>query len=136
MKRFLVLTSIGLMSYIFVAAQPNVFNPADPMVNYRASAPPGSVENPLTNWGNVQKWVVTPRFTWDSAFFKAYHFDGVSFRVMFPRTYQHNVNDGKKYPVLLFFHGAGEKGHVYDNELQILHGGEFYLSRAKSGEWD
>jgi len=136
MKRLLLLTTIGLLSYAHLFAQPNVFDPADPMVNFNAGAPSGSAQNPVTNWGNVQKWVVTPRFTWDSARFKAYHFNGVSFRVMFPRSYQHNVNDGKKYPVMLFFHGAGEKGWIYDNELQLLHGGEFFKNQVNSGQFD
>ena len=136
MKRLLLLTTIGLLSYAHLFAQPNVFDPADPMVNFNAGAPSGSAQNPVTNWGNVQKWVVTPRFTWHSARFKAYHFNGVSFRVMFPRSYQHNVNDGKKYPVMLFFHGAGEKGWIYDNELQLLHGGEFFKNQVNSGQFD
>ena len=136
MKKLLFLTSIGLLSYANLFAQPNVFDPADPVVTFNAGAPSGSAQNPVTNWGNIQKWVATQRFTWDSARFKAYHFNGVSYRIMFPRSYQHNVNDGKKYPVMLFFHGAGEKGWIYDNELQLLHGGEFFKNKVNSGEFD
>jgi len=136
MKKLIFLTSIGLLSYAFVIAQPNVFDPADPMVNFSNSAPLGSAQHPVTNWGNVQKWVVTPRFSWDSARFKSYHFNGVSFRIMFPKSYQHNVNDGKKYPVMLFWHGAGESGSIYDNELQLLHGGELFKNRVNSFQFD
>src|SRR6476661_3523382 len=136
MKKLLFLTSIGLLSYANLFAQPNVFDPADPIVNYRSSAASGSAQHPVTNWGNIQKWVVTPRFTWDSASFKAYHFNGISYRIMFPKSYQHNVNDGKKYPVMLFWHGAGESGTIYDNELQLLHGGELFMNRVKTGQFD
>ncbi|HYJ39103.1 MAG TPA: hypothetical protein VEV87_10820, partial [Chitinophagaceae bacterium] len=136
MKRILLLTTIGIFSYLNLFAQAGVFDPADPMVNYSASAPLGSAQRPVTNWGNMQKWVVTPRFSWDSARFKAYHFNGVSFRVMFPKSYQHNVVDGKKYPVMLFWHGAGERGTIYDNELQLLHGGELFKNRVNSFAFD
>src|SRR2546421_3834323 len=137
MNKLLLLTTIAL--FVFgkrVLSQATVFNPADPIINYNSSAPAGSQQNPSTSWGSIQKWVVTPRFTWDSGYYKAYHFNGLSFRLMFPKTYQPNVNDGKKYPVMLFFHGAGEKGTIYDNELQLLHGGQLFMNRVKSTQFD
>jgi large repetitive protein len=132
MKKALLLTTIGLV--LFVAgsnAQPNIFNPADPITPYNSASPPS------TNWGNVQKWVVTSRnLGWSTSSYKSYHFNGISFRVKFPKTYAHNVADGKKYPVMLFWHGAGEKGTIYDNELQLLHGGELFRDRVDNGEFD
>jgi len=137
MMKLLLLTTVGTLAFTNVVfGQSNVFDPADPIINYNSSAPAGSQQNPSTNWGNIQKWVVTPRFTWDSAYYKAYHFNGMSFRLMFPKTYQHNVNDGKKYPVMLFLHGAGEKGTIYDNELQLLHGGQLFMNRVNSAQFD
>lgn len=132
MKKALLLTTIGLI--LFVAgsnAQSNVFNPADPIVAYNSASPPS------TNWNNVQKWVVTNRnLGWTTSSYKSYHFNGISFRVKFPKTYAHNVADGKKYPVMIFWHGAGEKGTIYDNELQLLHGGELFRDRVDNGEFD
>ncbi len=131
MKKVLLLTTIGVISFIASLAQPNVFDPADPIVIYNPGAPP------VTNWGNIQKWVKTNRnvgFTTTS--FKSYHFNNISFRVKFPKTYQHGVADGKKYPVMLFWHGAGESGTVYDNEFQLLHGGQLFRDRVDNGEFD
>ena len=43
------------------------------------------------------------------------------FRLHFPKTYNPSANDGKKYPVLVFFHGLGESDtSIYDNELPAL----------------
>lgn len=132
MKKALLLTTIGLVFLAAVSnAQPNVFNPADPIVAYNSASPP------TTNWNNIQKWVVTNRnLGWTTSSYKAYHFNGISFRVKFPKTYQHNVADGKKYPVMIFWHGAGERGTIYDNELQLLHGGELFRNRVDNGEFD
>ena len=33
---------------------------------------------------------------------------------------------GKKYPLVLFLHGAGERGS--DNEKQLVHGGQMFLN--------
>jgi large repetitive protein len=132
MKQVLLLTTIGLLFFgANLKAQPNVFDPADPITFYSAGAPP------TTNWGNIQKWVVTNRnLGWNTSSYKAYHFNGISFRVKFPTSYQHNVADGKKYPVMLFWHGAGESGSIYDNELQLLHGGELFRNRVNNGSFD
>ncbi|HYE56320.1 MAG TPA: fibronectin type III domain-containing protein [Chitinophagaceae bacterium] len=128
----LLLTAI-LLLFITAGtqAQSNVFNPSDPIVYYD----PGNA--PFTNWGNIQKWVVTNRnLGWNTSSYKAYHFNGVSFRLKFPKSYQHNVADGKKYPVMVFWHGAGVKGSIYDNELQLLEGAEVFRDRVDNGEFD
>jgi len=39
--------------------------------------------------------------------------DTLRYRIMFPENYKPR----KKYPVVLFFHGAGERGN--NNELQL-----------------
>ncbi len=136
MKKVLLLTTIGIISVFSLIAQPNVFSPTDPMVAYSSAQPSGSAQNPITVWQTIQKWVVTSRFTWDGDQYKSYHFNGMSFRVKFPATYAHNVVDNKKYPVMVFFHGAGEPGSIYDNELQLLHGGEFFMNTVNSGQFD
>lgn len=45
----------------------------------------------------------------------------LNYRVLFPKGY----HKSKKYPVLLFLHGAGERGN--DNEKQLIHGGDLFL---------
>lgn len=46
----------------------------------------------------------------------------LNYRVLYPRDY----NPAQKYPVILFLHGAGERGS--DNEAQLIHGGDMFAS--------
>ncbi|MBL7699977.1 MAG: dienelactone hydrolase family protein [Chitinophagaceae bacterium] len=46
--------------------------------------------------------------------------DTLSYRIMYPSKYDVN----KKYPVILFLHGAGERGS--DNEAQLVHGAKLF----------
>ncbi len=47
--------------------------------------------------------------------------DTLPYRLLLPENY----DDSKMYPLILFLHGAGERGN--DNELQLSHGGEYFL---------
>jgi hypothetical protein len=46
------------------------------------------------------------------------------------------VNDGKLYPIYVFFHGEGEAGTVYDNEYQMFHGGQTVRDWIDAGTYD
>ncbi len=46
------------------------------------------------------------------------------YRILYPENY----DKSKKYPLLLFLHGAGERGN--DNEKQLVHGSKLFLSEA------
>ncbi|RXK47520.1 carboxylesterase family protein [Aquirufa rosea] len=46
------------------------------------------------------------------------------YQIMYPE----NMVKGKKYPVLLFLHGAGERGN--DNEKQLTHGSKLFVDPA------
>jgi len=48
----------------------------------------------------------------------------LNYRILYPKDY----GQGRKYPVLLFLHGSGERGN--DNEKQLLHGGDLFLNPA------
>lgn len=43
------------------------------------------------------------------------------YRILYPKNYKKN----KKYPVVLFLHGAGERGD--NNETQLVHGSKLFL---------
>ncbi|GBU07504.1 phospholipase [Bacteroidales bacterium] len=43
------------------------------------------------------------------------------YRILYPQNYDHT----KQYPLLLFLHGAGERGN--DNESQLIHGTSFFI---------
>lgn len=47
--------------------------------------------------------------------------DTMPYRLLFPDSY----DTAKKYPLIFFLHGAGERGN--DNELQLVHGAKFFL---------
>lgn len=56
--------------------------------------------------------------------YKTYQDKGntMPYRILLPKKYDEN----KKYPLLLFLHGAGERGK--DNNLQLTHGSNQFLS--------
>lgn len=47
--------------------------------------------------------------------------DTLPYRILLPENY----NAAKKYPVIFFLHGAGERGN--DNEKQLVHGAKLFL---------
>ncbi|MCZ4245610.1 alpha/beta hydrolase-fold protein [Pedobacter punctiformis] len=47
--------------------------------------------------------------------------DSIYYRILFPE----NFDASKKYPVIFFLHGSGERGN--DNEKQLVHGGKLFL---------
>lgn len=48
------------------------------------------------------------------------------YRIMFPKNY----NPNKKYPLVVFLHGAGERGT--DNEKQLKNGGQWLVNNLQS----
>ena len=116
-----------------VIGQANVLNPNDPDVVYTSTNRPL-----LPTWGIMSKWGHTNRLSWNpfSYGYKSYYFKGMAFRVKFPKTYQHNIADGKTYPAILFLHGLGEPGNVWDNEYHLVHGGQSHAQRINDGTFD
>ncbi|MBC7721643.1 MAG: phospholipase, partial [Pedobacter sp.] len=47
--------------------------------------------------------------------------DTMPYRLLLPQNY----DPGKKYPIILFLHGSGERGN--NNEAQLIHGGTMFL---------
>lgn len=58
--------------------------------------------------------------------FKKEHFivedDTLNYRILYPESF----SEDEEYPVVLFLHGAGERGD--DNESQLVHGGDLFLN--------
>ena len=109
----------------------SVLNPNDPIVNYDSNNPPAQ-----PTYGQIGKWVRTPRLSWNTSEYKCYIYKGSAFRLHFPKTYNPTANDGKKYPMLVFFHGIGEAGTIYDNEYQLYHGGDVFQKAVDNGTFD
>src|SRR5690606_7469876 len=55
--------------------------------------------------------------------------DTLPYRILFPV----NFNPDEKYPLVLFLHGAGERGS--DNELQLFHGSDLFLKDANRHDY-
>jgi len=109
-----------------------LFDPADPLVDYDSTAAPPQ----KPSWGQPGKWVRTRQLNWNSDAFKAYIYKDMAFRLKFPKTYAHGMADGKRYPVIVFFHGLGERGSIYDNELHLYHGGQPFAAAVDEGRFD
>jgi predicted peptidase len=50
-------------------------------------------------------------------------------RIQYPK----NFSESKTYPLVLFLHGAGERGD--DNERQLLHGGKLFINEENRAEF-
>lgn len=131
MKRFLLLFSVSMVLSVSVLfAQPNIFNHNDTLVTYNSANPPAI---PPAN--TMAKWVRTVRMNWNTDKFKSYYWNGLVFRVRFPNNY--NPADAtKKYPVILFFHGGGERAAITDNEHQLVWGAQDFESRINGGQFN
>ncbi len=136
MNKLFTVLAIALFSLAYTTStygQANIFNPSDPDLIFTASNQPAPPAN-----NNVNKWGHTTRLGWNpfSFGFKSYIYQGMAFRLKFPKTYQHNVTDGKKYPLFIFFPGRGEAGPIHDNEYQLLHGGQLHAQKVNDGTFD
>lgn len=152
MKRILLLTTTSLLFCVAMLQAQNVFNPADTLVRWNSSATLGTRANPNPSTGGLQKWVSvasnglsTGSGAWDVTSYKAYfiNFSGsqMCFRLKFPKSYGNPDSAGKKYPIMVFFHGAGEpgcsnNGGVYNNEVQMTHGGKYFRDLVDNNKFD
>ena len=116
----------------------SIMLPTDSVYTYSSTATKGSPNNPNQPAANtIGKWVRTVRMSWNTNQWKCYIFNGMQFRLLYPKSYNPTANDGKKYPVLVFYHGAGELGVITDNELSLAHGGNTAFQPAvNNGAWD
>ena len=133
MQKFYFLLIILSTTFIlpqFSAGQ-SVLNPNDPVITYNANTPPTQ-----PTFGQIGKWVRTVRLGWNTDSYKCYIYKGCAFRLKFPKSYNPTAVDGKKYPMLVFFHGLGETGSIYDNEYQLYHGGQNFSDAVDNGTFD
>jgi hypothetical protein len=135
MRKFTQCIALLVAFYVAIALQTasaqSVLDPNDPVVTYNPNTPP--VQPPD---GQIGKWVRTVRMDWNTDMYKAYIYKGLAFRLHFPKTYNPTANDGKKYPIMLFFHGHGEFGAITDNEFHLLHGHQGFDQAIQQGTFD
>ena len=122
------------MFFLFQAlySQAQILNSNDPVPVYNSALPPSQPA-----YGQIGKWVITPTITgWSTSAYKPYFYNGMAFRLLYPKSYAQGVNDGKTYPVIIFLHGLGEAGTIYNNDFQLYHGGLPTLNAETSGVLD
>ncbi|MBL7877429.1 MAG: fibronectin type III domain-containing protein [Cyclobacteriaceae bacterium] len=106
--------------------------------------PAATPYNVISPWGHGNTGT-----TWNTAPYIPFKYRGAWFRMMPPNevlpTITHNPDGtianvsfnytvpGKKYPLILFFQGAGEVGT--DNNKQLLHGGEKHKNAVLSNQF-
>lgn len=151
MYKTLLFSAAAFLTVSFAYSQ-NVFNPSDPIVRYDQTKALGSAQRPDPAKAGLQKWVSTPTTgissgsdAWDASSFKAYYLNQngirMAFRIKYPYSYSLPSGVGKKYPVMLFLHGAGEvgcstNGGIYNNEKQIWLGGQLFRDRVNNNQFD
>ncbi len=131
MRKVYILSLLACL-FFFSSFGQSILNPNDTVKTYNSSAPPTQPA-----YGQIGKWVRTKRLSWNTDEYKCYFYKGYAFRLHFPKSYNPTANDGKKYPMLVFFHGLGEKGDdIYDNEYQLYHGGDVFQAAVDNGTYD
>lgn len=151
MKKIVLCFATVLVSYFGTLSQ-NVFNPSDPIVRYNASAALGTTQKPDPAIRGLQKWVSTPTNgvsagsgAIDVSSFKQYflNYNGtpMAFRIKFPKSYSNADSISKKYPIMLFLHGAGEVGcpsnnGIYNNEKQLYLGAGLFRDFVNNNQFD
>jgi len=132
MHKLYVLLALATTLFLSVPGfSQSVLDPNDAVITYNSANPPAQPA-----WGQIGKWVRTVRLGWNTTNYKCYIYKGNAFRLRFPKSYNPAANDGKKYPMLIFMHGLGETGDIYDNEYQLYHGGQGFDNSVSNGSFD
>jgi predicted esterase len=153
MKKKLLLSTLCMVTLLTllntqIAFGQKVMDPNDPIIEYDSTHKPA-----FPGYGLIGDWVRTkhPAITWNTSMYKSYFYGnqyGMPFRLHFPKNYNPNVDDGKKYPLILFWHGNGESGdktvdkngnstYPYGNEHHLIHGHETVFNDAiENGTFD
>jgi predicted esterase len=151
----ILICTVFFLFFLQKSESQSIINPNDPVVEYDPLHPPTPPDffNPLVKWVrtlNIENGAVQYRNPgWNSDVYKAYNYNGLAFRVQFPKTYNPAVNDGKKYPLIIFLHGQGENDNTYlgppppgggsynyDNQFQLLQGPPQFDHAIQNGTYD
>lgn len=130
MKKTVFLLAFVMLCFANFTKAQDVFDPADVLTNYPGSGTPAQ---PAT--GQIGKWYRTPKVNWNTDQFKSYIYNGMTFRLRYPNNYDKS-DPSKKYPLILFFHGAGEIGPISDNEYQLFLGAKDFQDSINAGKFN
>ena len=127
---WLLIATLFLLTAQTVQGQ-SILNPNDSVITFNPADTPA-----IPAYGSIAKWVRTVRMNWNTDLWKCYIYNGNQFRLRFPPDYNPSVNNGKLYPMMIFMHGEGEGGVVYDNEYSFTHGGQIFDQAVTNGTFD
>lgn len=65
----------------------------------------------------------------DTSLFERKTFDNKEFRLPYRILYPENYNPSKKYPLIIFLHGSGERGN--NNAKQLTHGAKMFIEKCR-----
>jgi pimeloyl-ACP methyl ester carboxylesterase len=156
MRTFLLALILVLTGLANLNGQ-NVMSHLDPVLEYNPAAAVGSPDNPAVPAADVlTKWVRDPRravsksrINWNQNRFKCYYWNGMAFRLRFPKNY--NPSGTQKYPLMLFMHGLCESqpgsspsacppsctGIINrENQDQLFWGAQLFDQRIESDQWN
>jgi chitodextrinase/predicted esterase len=116
----------------------------------------GNAQNcpPSNTMPEFEPFTYTPVQSWNTSQYESYQYNNpdpssapyMRFRMLSPVGFNRCVDDGQKYPLIVFLHGSGESG-VYDatpnngvgeqdNDKQLLHGGQKHLTAVNSSAFN
>ena len=127
------LTLLFVVASLFrVCAQEPILDPNDTIVIYDPNTPPIIPPNNSI----PAKWVMSQGnyVKWNTSQWKAYYYNGTAIRILFPKDYLSNPT--KTFPLVLFLHGDGEKGTIYDNQAQLYHCAQQIQNAENNGTFD
>jgi predicted peptidase len=79
----------------------------------------------LSSMATLKTQPTAALLAFEAATFVSTKGDTLPYRVLWPKGYR-DADDAKRYPLVFFLHGAGERGH--DNQLQLTHGTPLFLA--------
>jgi pimeloyl-ACP methyl ester carboxylesterase len=147
MRKYLLTVLVTLFTLGAVMSQ-SAMNSGDPVVNFNVNGVLGSASKPnpdvipfnsLVKWGRQrntsrvgsgQGWSETESNSFKAYYIKPAGLPALPFRVRFPKNYDSTL--AAKYPVILFFHGGGEAGVIWENEDQLFWGAQPFLTHIQN----
>lgn len=117
------------------------------------SCPEARAQNcpPSNTMPEFQPFTYTPVVSFNTSAWQSWQYNSpepdaapwMRFRMMVPNGFNRCVDDGKKYPLIVFLHGSGESGAVddvpnngvgeQDNDKQMVHGGQKHQTAVQNG---
>ena len=82
---------------------------------------------------DLDNWYRTPKITnWNTDDYKSYIFDSLAIRLLYPKSFQKDSLSDTKFPMIIYFHGFGDRGNVDDNETQLKLEGKYFKDLVDS----